>query len=110
MESEIPGGIPGVFPFVRHRENIGIVQVHPFTVAAPLAFGRWRQLAGIAIEPLRHVVIEELLAPDHSREGLTLDVTNVSVGNILLQLGVELIRFATALGHDAIELSKGSLR
>ena len=27
VECEIPGGIPGIFPFVRHGEDVGVVHV-----------------------------------------------------------------------------------
>ena len=42
MEGEIPGGIPGIFPFVRHRDDVVIVEMAPVRVAAGLAGGRGR--------------------------------------------------------------------
>ena len=40
----------------------------------------------VALQPLRHVVVEELLAPDHSGERLALDQARVGVGKIVLDL------------------------
>ena len=33
MESQVPGGVPGIFPFVRHGDNVVIDHVEPFFVA-----------------------------------------------------------------------------
>ena len=58
-------------------------------------FGGGRRLGGVTVQPFRHVVMEELLAPDHSGEGLTLDRTGVGVRQIALQLAVELFGLAS---------------
>ena len=63
METEVPGGIPGVLPFVRHRNHIGIVEVRPLVIATLQPFGRRWWLCRIAGQPDFHVVEVELLAP-----------------------------------------------
>ena len=74
VEREVPGGVPGILPLVRHRDDVGVVEVPPVAVAAVLALrsggGGW---AGSPSSQLRHVVVEELLAPDHAGERLALD-------------------------------------
>src|SRR6516164_6838688 len=44
MKREIPGRIPWVFPFVRHRDDVGIVQMQPVGIASlPPRCGRRRR-------------------------------------------------------------------
>ncbi len=40
VEAQVPGGVPRIFPFIRHGDHVGVVQVHPLVVAAELARGR----------------------------------------------------------------------
>ena len=42
MKRQIPRGEPRIFPFVRHRNDVGVVQVLPIGVAAVFAFRRRR--------------------------------------------------------------------
>ena len=71
-----------------------------------LAFRRWRRLRWVALQPFLHVVVEELLAPDHSREGLALHHPRVGVGDVVLQLGVELVSLAATPGKDGVEVGE----
>ena len=66
--------------------------------------GGW--LPRIAAQPLGHVEVKELLAPDHAGKRLTLDKPGVGIGNILLQLGVEFVGFATALSEEGVEVGE----
>src|SRR5438034_3275892 len=85
MKGEIPGCEPGIFPFVRHRHDIGGHEVTPTGVAGVLpALGR-RRLRRIAVEPALHIEIIELLAPQHPGEGLTLYAPHILVGDAPLQ-------------------------
>ena len=34
VEGEVPGRVPRVLPLVRHRDDVGVVQVRPLVVAA----------------------------------------------------------------------------
>jgi hypothetical protein len=82
VECQVPGRVPGILPFVGHRNDVGIVQVAPVAVAAVLAtFGRcWSR--GITVQPLFDLVEVELLAPEHAGEGLALDSALV-LGHVL---------------------------
>ena len=54
VESQVPGGVPGILPVVRHGDDVAIVEMLPVVVAAVLAARRRRRLRGIAFQPLRH--------------------------------------------------------
>ena len=72
----------------------------------PRVRSRWRRrLAGIALQPLRHVVVEELLAPDHPGQRLPLDEPLI-VGQACLQAVVEVVGLATAPLDQAVEAGK----
>src|ERR1041385_3887707 len=63
VKGEVPGRIPGIFPFVRHRHDPLVVKMTPSRVTNMFALFRRRWLAGIAIEPLFNDVMIKLLAP-----------------------------------------------
>ena len=71
VKRQIPGGEPRVFPAVRHRDDVGGLEVLPLPVAAEQAARRRRK--PVAVEPVLDVVMEELLAPDHPGQGLAHD-------------------------------------
>src|SRR6516162_5340164 len=77
----------------------------PLMIAAASTLRRWRRLTGIALQPLRHVVIEELLAPDHARQRLTLDEPLI-LGQRLLQTVVETVRLRSTPVDEAVEAGK----
>ena len=68
MKSEVPRRIPGVLPFVRHSDDVVIVGMAPSRIAPGFPSFRRRHL--VALEPLGDVILIELKASDHSREGL----------------------------------------
>ena len=37
VKGQVPAGVPGIFPFVRHRDHIEVVEVLPLAVAPILA-------------------------------------------------------------------------
>ncbi len=92
VKRQIPGGIPGVFPFVGHREDVGIVQIAPIGVAAALVRVGRPRLTGIAFEPARYIEAVELLVPDESGERLTLHRARVRRVHVLLQVRIVGIR------------------
>ena len=52
MESQVPRGEPRIFPFVRHGNYVGVVEMQPIAVAAVLALLGRRGLRWIAIGPI----------------------------------------------------------
>ncbi len=69
---QIPRGVPGILPLVRHRNHVGVVEMRPVGVAAlETLAGRLRH-TGIALEPAIDLVVIELFAPEQPGEGLPL--------------------------------------
>src|SRR5436190_3478851 len=96
MKGEIPGGKPGILPFVRHRNDVASEKVTPAAVAPILAAFRGRRLQRIAVQPLPYIEVVELLAPQQTGKGLALNAPHVRVGNISLPCSIEGIRFGNA--------------
>ena len=91
VEGEVPGRVPGVLPLVRHRDDVHVVQVRPVVVAARAPRRRRRRAGRIAVEPALHVVVVELLRPEHARERLAQDERLVGGRAGGRQLAVELV-------------------
>src|SRR3954447_9525815 len=70
VERKVPGSEPRVLPRVRHRQDVGRLEVTPVCVPVGLALWWRRRETGVAIEPARDVVAVVLLAPEHPRERL----------------------------------------
>lgn len=107
VKAQIPCGIPRIFPFVRHGDDIAVLEMLPFMVPAFKTFRRGRRLSCIAVEPVFDVIGIQLFIPEHSGEGLPLDSFFVFVLYVGLQRGVEIIRFPYPVGKDLIEIGKG---
>ena len=103
VEREVPGGVPGVFPLVRHRQEIVVVEVAPAGVPPRLPHRGRRRLGRIAVEPRGDGVVVELLAPDHSREGLSHDVGLVFRRVLRPHGRVVLVGLADAVGERPFE-------
>src|SRR6516225_11064863 len=108
MKGEVPGSKPGIFPLVRHRDDIGDNKVPPIAVAPVLPVLRRRGLSWIAIEPMLHIEVIKLLVPQHSSEGLTLYSPHVLVDDASLERGVKSIRLGNAPGENIIEAVKAA--
>jgi hypothetical protein len=104
VKGQIPRREPGVFPLIRHRDHISIVHVSPVVIPAVLAFSGRRRMCGVTIQPLRDIVVEELLTPHHSRKGLTLHSPLVLTLQAPLQFSVELICLTAARHQHCVEV------
>src|SRR5207249_5307090 len=103
MESQVPGCVPWKFPFIRHGEDIGVVQMRPVTVASPQTFRGWRRASRIARKPPTDIIVIELLAPKKASESLTLHATSVIAVTSRGQLFVKLVRLLLSFCEDSIE-------
>ena len=106
VEGEIPGGEPGVFPFVGHGDDITGVEVAPVGVAGiGVARRRW-DLAGVALAPVVDDVVIELLGPEESGVGLAGDVAWFLgvVGQAMIVKGVG---FGDAVGKCGVAIDEG---
>ena len=106
MKRQVPRGIPRVFPLVGHGNDFRVVEMFPIRIAAVFALGRWRRLGRVTAQPVHHVVMIKLLAPNHACKRLALDEARVGIGNILLQVGVKIVRFLPAPGENGVEIGK----
>src|SRR5712672_3964319 len=66
MKRQIPRRIPRILPFVRHRNNVVVVQVRPIMVSPLQSLLRRRRSRRIAVQPGAHVIVIELLVPHHA--------------------------------------------
>ena len=103
VEGQVPGGEPRVLPLVGHRQDVEGVEVPPARVAVELALRRRRRLRRVAVQPGRHVVVVELLGPEHPGERLAHDVGLVGAGAVGRQRLVELVRLGLALAKDKVK-------
>ena len=68
VERQVPGRVPGILPLVRHRDDVGVVEVRPLAIAAATCVRcRRRRLAGVAVEPLRDVEVDRTACSTASR-------------------------------------------
>ena len=79
VEGEVPGRVPGVLPLVRHRDHIAVVHVVPVLVAGCNLPRRLEGVGPALLQPPVHVVVVELLGPEHARQRLPHHVRRVGV-------------------------------
>jgi hypothetical protein len=70
VEGQVPRGVPRVLPLVGHRDHVAVVQMRPLVIARARTFSRRRRIGRVAVEPAAHVVVKELLGPQHPGECL----------------------------------------
>src|SRR5438445_106007 len=66
VKREVPRCVPRIFPFIRHGQNVFVVKMRPFLVAAVPALWGWRGDSRIAFKPSSNIVVIKLLGPEHS--------------------------------------------
>src|ERR1700739_1294436 len=103
MEREVPGGIPGVLPFVRHRDDVAVVHMVPIAVSR-CGLAQWVERIGTSFfQPLVYIVEVELLAPKHARKSLARHSRGIFIQIRRNYRGVELIGFSLASGKNLVE-------
>ena len=105
VEGQIPRRVPGIFPLVRHRDDVGVHHVGPPGVPKP------RPLRGIGIdavllEPRAHVVEVELLAPQHAGQRLAQDQRAVRARRRRCDGRVELVGLRAARVEHGLEVAR----
>ena len=71
VEGQVPRRIPGVFPLVWHRDDVGILHVMPLLVAGGVAPSGLERGGAPLLQPRVDIVVVELFRPEHPGEGLT---------------------------------------
>src|SRR5205814_9990535 len=107
MERQVPGGVPRIFPFVRHRHDALVVKMTPLCVAAVLSLRRRRWLTRIALEPILNYVVVELLRPKHSGQRLAMNEFVVGTQTGSLESGVKFVRFIFPGSKNGVEMLEG---
>src|SRR5215468_12523119 len=64
VKGQVPGGKPGIFPLVRHRDDMVSDHVEPLAVA-DLTICWPHRIVAMLLEPLVGIVKKVLLAPQH---------------------------------------------
>jgi hypothetical protein len=104
VEGEVPGGVPGILPFVRHQQHVCVVNVGPLMITAKSAPGRRRRLAGVALEPILDHVVVILLRPQQARQRLARNTPGIVGHRSREDFGVVLVSFAAAQIDHRVEL------
>src|SRR5262245_22058685 len=106
MKSQVPTGVPGIFPAVGHQDYVIVAQMLPGVIAAAPACFRRRWFGRIARQPAKDIVVIELLGPQQTGKGLPLHETLIS-GELSGMHGlIERIGFRGAPGEDGVEICK----
>ncbi len=102
LKGEIPGGEPGIFPLVRHRDDMLVDHVRPVAVSHRRC-ARFPRIDAMFLEPFRDIEEIVLLAPQHPGQGLPHHVRGVSADTGGRQMAVERVGLALALCQDSGE-------
>ena len=78
-------------------------------IADMQALGRWRGLGRVAVKPLVHIEIVELLGPQQAGQGLALHIAGVVIDDALLQGGVEVIGLLATLFKQFARVDLGRI-
>src|SRR5262249_2010682 len=78
-------------------------EMRPTAVASVLAALGRRRFSRIAFDPLPHIEIVELLAPQHPGKSLPLDAPHILVVNVLLLSGVKGVCLGLPLRHHLVD-------
>ena len=103
VKCEIPCGIPGILPLVRHGDDVGVVKMGPIRVASMEPFSGRFGPSRVALQPPIDVVMVELLAPEEAGKRLPLDAACVfgEIGGC--ECAVELVGLLNPLRERGIE-------
>ncbi len=112
VKRQVPGRVPGIFPFVGHENHVAVEQVRPVAVAPAAARSGGGGMLGIAGQPVTDHVMVELLAPE--QPGIGLPGHELLLGRLLLVVRnpgrVERVGLASPLPERASKrLAEGRL-
>src|SRR5437588_4472219 len=98
MKRQVPGGVPGVLPFIRDRDDVGVIEMFPIVIAALASLSRRRRRLRITVQPLLNDIVIVLLGPKQSAQRLPHYCASI-VGKIGRDYGlVKFICFVNAIG------------
>ena len=106
LEGEIPGGEPGIFPLVGHRDDVLVQHVRPVAVSHRRR-ARFARIDAMLLQPFPDIEEIVLLGPQHPGQGLPHHVRRVGADPGRRQAAVERIGFAPARREDIGEAVEG---
>ncbi len=89
VESQVPGRVPGIFPLVRHGDDVFVDHVIPTLVAHRRTSQAGEVPYAVPIEPLGDVIIVKLLGPQHAGQCLAHHAGRVREQILRRDAGVE---------------------
>ena len=107
VERQVPGRVPGILPFVGHRDDVPVQHVEPLRIAGtPISV--MQRIGLVLVQPVVAVEKKELFAPEHAGESLTHHGSGVATHGRRRDRLVELIGFTKPVGKALVEwLAKG---
>src|SRR5690242_18228875 len=106
MERKVPSCEPGVFPGIRHENDVSGIEVAPGSIA--LTLWRWRRFSWISAQPFLNIVHVELFAPQQTGKCLSLYCLRI-ITLVIAQTSVKGICFFYPYIEELLHRSKRSL-
>ncbi len=103
MECQVPGRVPGIFPLVRHGDDVLVQHVEPLGVPEISKSGMER-IGVVLVQPVVTIEEEKLLAPQHAGESLAHHVGRVFTHRWRRDGLVKLIGFAKPVCKHFLKL------
>ncbi len=66
VKSQVPSGIPGIFPLVGHRDDVAIQHVEPLGIPDIATTAARQRVSVMLLQPLVQIEVVILLAPQHA--------------------------------------------
>src|SRR5581483_717279 len=105
-EREVPRRKPWIFPLVRHRDNVPVEKMRPFSIPTEVTLRRWRWLRRITRQPFANRVMIKLFAPKQAGVSLARNFFGVPIHLRRNDSVVKLVRFLHALAKDLVEVDE----
>ena len=107
VERKVPRRVPGIFPLVRHRDDVAVEHVEPVDVARTAAESPAHRVRVVLRQPAIEVEVVVLLRPEHSGQRLADHPVLVLAEHVRRDAVVELVGLAQPVGEDTVELRTG---
>src|SRR5215472_4429394 len=104
MERQVPCRIPGVLPFVGHRDDVAVQHVEPFAISNPPRAVSQQWMGLMLLQPSVDVKIVILLGPQHARDGLPMHALFILAKILRSYAFIELVCVSKSAGKDLIEI------
>ena len=103
VESQVPRRVPGVFPLVRHRDDVFVHHVEPLAVPE-FATATVEGVRMVLLQPAVTVEEEELLAPQHPGDRLTHHLCRIRGHRRRGHRAIEVVRLLKPDSQDLVKL------